>query len=664
MSEAPPPVQPIPAEDPLAGTRLPAALGVLLWTLAWMGLEAWFHRRGTGPAAQALAPLAACLILATILAFSAPALGWRLVASTWLARSLAGMVVIALAAGLAVVRARGGEVLPGGLLDLPFSILATVRASDLLRSLWLEALLMPLAAQGLAVAWARRAGLRRRPGLAVLLAGPVLLAGASFGNRAWGVRGTGVLRIGEPAAMFGPVPASGAPVSLPGFRVRLESLGVTRREPAFRLATEEPQARWTSPVESGQSGNLPGGLRYQVEKLIPDALPSGEVAEDPKGPENPAVQVMLGLGNAEPLVGILFARDPDGWRREEPQGRFAVVYRERFDPSLLQALRPHPPTSQKLVLTFMGKTLEHPIQPGGTWDLPGFSLRVVGIYPDLGGLRKGADGRQELFSRSPLYRNPWLQVRLRQAGGAQADLLLSARPVADKDYEAYLARTLPPGMTLRYVPEGEELQSRFVLLTREDGKVRLVEEGRVTRTADLAPNKPFLVEKGLSVTLLARYDRARFEPDFTPDPEVDVTAQSERPVLRLRVWDPATGAAESRWLQARGPDGQPVDAAFLGGRIRLAYRPKAPDLRDLEGSLAAVDPAGAELARGPLSAGRAFAFRGCRFYLDGWIQGVPASARILVATDPCLGLAWAGLACLLAGAAWALMEARSLREGC
>lgn len=650
--------------EALPGHPVLLGLAVLAWALAWMALETWFGRRGLGPLAQALAPVGTCLLLAAGLAFGAPGLGRRLATSRRLAGILAGAILLGLAAGWAVVRARGGEVLPGGFLDLPFSILASARASDLLRSLWLEALLLPLAAQALAFAWARRGELRRRPGLGVLLAAPVLLATAALGNRAGGVRATQTVPVGGATAVFEPARPAGHPVPLPGFRVRLEGLDATPREPAFRLATEGPQARWTSRVESGQSGDLPGGLRYQVERLIPDALPSGQVVEDPQGPENPAVQVMLGLGNAEPLVGVLFARDPEGWRRDEPQGRFAVVYRERFEPALLQALRPHPPTSQKLVLTFMGKTLEHVLRPGGTWDLPGFSLTVVGIFPDLGGLRKGADGRQELFSRSPFYRNPWVQVRLRQASGAQADLLLSARPVQDKDYTDYLARTLPPGMTLRYVPEGAELQDRFVLLTREDGKVRLVEDGRVTRTADLAPSRPFLVAKGLSVTLLARYDRARFEPDFAPDPDVDVTAQSERPVLRLRVWDPATGAAESRWLQARGPDGQPVGAAFLGGRIRLEYRPKTPDLQDLRGTLAAVDPSGAELARGPVTAGKAFTFRGHRFYLDGWIPGATASGRLLLATDPGLGLAWTGLACLVAGAVWSLLEVRRPRQEC
>jgi hypothetical protein len=639
-------------------------LAVLAWALAWMALEAWFGHRGVGPLAQALAPVAVCLLLAGGLALGAPGLGRRLAASRLLAGLLAGAILLALGVGWGAVWARGREVLPGSALDLPLSILATVRPSDLLRSLWLEALLFPLAGQALAVARAHRRDLRRRPGLGLLLTGPVLLAAAALGNRAGGLRATQVIPVGGNSAAFGPAVPSGPAVLLPGFQVKLESLEAVPREPAFRLAQDGPQARWTARVESGQSGDLPGGLRYQVERLIPDALPSGQVVEDPQGPENPAVQVMLGLGSAEPLVGVLFALEPEGWRRDEPQGRFAVVYRDRFEPALLATLRPHPPTSQKLVLTFLGKTLEHPVRPGGTWDLPGFSLTVVGIYPDLGGLRTGPDGRQELFSRSPIFRNPWLRVRLRQASGAQADLLLSARPIQDKDYADYLARTLPPGMTLRYVPEGEELQDRFVLLTREDGKVRLVEDGRVTRTADLAPNRPFIVEKGLSVTLLARYDRARFEPDFVPDPDVDVAAQSERPVLRLRVWDPATGAADSRWLQAQSGDGRPVGAAFLGGRIRLVYRPKAPDLRDLAGTLAAVDPTGAQVARGPVTVGDAFSYRGHRFYLDGWIPGTPASARLRLATDPGLVLAWVGLVCLVAGAIWTSLEVRRRREEC
>ncbi|HEX9010555.1 MAG TPA: hypothetical protein VF804_09315, partial [Holophagaceae bacterium] len=310
----------------LPGGPVLLALAVLAWALAWMALEVWFGRRGMGPLAQALAPVGVCLLLAASLAFAAPERGLRLAVSGWLTRLLAGTIFLGLGAGWAVVRARGGEVLPGGLLDLPFSILGTSRPSDLLRSLWLEALLLPLAAQALAFARVRRGELRRRPGLALLLAAPVLLAAAALVNRAGGLRASQVIPVGGNAALFEPAWSTGHPVPLPGFQVRLEAIDTVPREPAFRLAVEGPGARWAARVESGQSGDLPGGLRYQVERLIPDALPSGQVVEDPQGPENPAVQIMLGLGNAEPLVGVLFAREPEGWRRDEPQGRFAVVY--------------------------------------------------------------------------------------------------------------------------------------------------------------------------------------------------------------------------------------------------------------------------------------------------------------------------------------------------
>jgi hypothetical protein len=644
----------------------PPVLATAVWALLWMALETWFQRRGTTPVAQALAPLGACLLGAAVLAFATPAQGRRILASRALAGSLIGILLLALGAGAAVVRARGGEVLPGGFLAAPFSLLATARASDLARSLWLESLLLPLAGLALAWAWKGRAGWASGPHQPLLAGGLLLLAGASVWNRAGGQQAFQWLSQGATAGVFQSVRPGDGPLTLPGFRVRLAQAQVAPSSPAFRLAVLEnpPEnggvASWTSLVEPGQTGTLPGGLRYQVEKLIPDARPSGQVAEDPQGPANPAVQVMLGLGSTQPLVGVLFARDPAGWRRDEPQGRFAVVYRERFDPALARALRPHPPTAPKLVLGFMGKTLEHPARLGEVWDLPGFSLTVTGIYPDFGGLRKGPDGKPELFSRTPFYRNPWIQVQLRQASGASAPLLLSAQPVEDKDYGAYLARVLPPGMTLRYDPEGAELQDRFVLITREDGKLRLLEDGRVVRTEDLALDKPFVVEKGLSVTVLARYDHARFEPDFMPDPEPDANAQTRRPVLRLRVWDPATGAAGSHWLQSSGPDGQPVGAAFLGGRIHLAYRPKGPDPRDLSAILVVTDATGAELAQGGCTAGKPLVFRGFRFYVDGYAPGPPPALNLRVIRDPALGLAWAGLVLLLAGGAGWVVRRRCL----
>ncbi|MDE3033320.1 MAG: hypothetical protein KGI56_06615, partial [Acidobacteriota bacterium] len=608
----------------------PPLLAAAGWTLLWMALETWFQRRGVGPMAQALAPLGVCLLGAAVLAFVIPAWGRRILNSRTLPGSLIGVLLLALGAGVAVVRARGGEVLPGSFLHAPFSLLATARLSDLARSLWLESLLLPLAGLVLARAWAARAAWASRPDHPLRAGGLLLLAGASLWNRAGGQQASQWVAQGATAGVFQTTlrPAEG-PLTLPGFRIRLAQIQVAPSAPAFRLALLDHESgasgadTWTCPVESGQAGALPGGLRYRVEKLIPDARPSGQVAEDPQGPPNPAVQVMLGLGSTQPLVGVLFAQDPAGWRRDEPQGRFAVVYRDRFDPALLQALRPHPPTEPKLVLGFMGKTLEHPARLGEVWNLPGFSLTVTGIYPDFGGLRKGPAGKPELFSRTPFYRNPWIQVQLRQASGASAPLLLSALPVEDKDYGAYLARVLPPGMTLTYDPVDAELQDRFVLITREDQKIRLLENGRVVRTEDLALDKPFVVEKGLSVTVLSRYDHARFEPDFVPNPDVDANAPAQHPVLRVRVWDPATGAAESHWLQASGLGGQPVGAAFLGGRVRLDYRPKGPDPRDLSATLAVTDAAGTELARGACGTGAPLVYQGFRFYVDGYAPGPP-----------------------------------------
>lgn len=638
---------------PLAENPVLLGLCALLWTLAWMALEGVFLRQGVASWMAALAPLVACAALAAAWRLADPG-GWRrLLASPLLAWSLGGILVLALLGGAAVVKLRGGEVPAGGFPEAAVPFLATRRLADLGRSLWLESLLLPLA--GLAGAWSLRGAGAPRLGRGLVAAGTLLLAGSSLWNQARALRVAAWLAPGASAGVFQGGRSGAAPLTLPGFRVRLASLDPAAPGRGCRLAllpkgaVEGGPEAWTCRVESGQTGPLPGGLRYRVEKLIPDAAPSGQVVEDPRSPVNPAAQVMLGLGNAEPLVGFLFADDPGGWRRDEPQGRFAVVYRERFTPDLLKDLAPHPPERQWLELTFMGKTLEHPVAPGAVWRLPGFTLTVTGIYPEFGGIHKGAGGKPEPYSLSPVYRNPWIQVELRQDSGAQAPLLLSERPVQDKDYLAYLARTLPPGMTLQYLTRGEETQDLFVLLTRQDGKARLVQDGRVVREADATVDKPFVVAKGLSVTVLARYDHARFEPDFVPEPD---PGPHPRPVLRLRVWDPATGAVSTHWLQARGPEGRPVAASFLGGRVRLAYRPAGPAPDALRGTVEILDPAGQVLAQGPVTLGSAFAWGGFRFYADGWAPGPPPELRLLAVRDPGPAPAWIALVLLVAGGLW------------
>lgn len=391
-------------------------------------------------------------------------------------------------------------------------------------------------------------------------------------------------------------------------------------------------------VQEGLIAALPlAGCRVEVEQVLPNAVATDRVEENPAAPWNPALQVVLGLGLPEPLVGQLFAASRERFRLDEPGGRFAVVFREAWSEALLATLRPRPPQAELLVLDYLGKTAEASAQPGVPWVFPGFTLTVSRIYPDFA-VRPGRDGQPEAHSRSDQPKEPWAQVELAQLGGATARLLLSAKHPELSD--RLNAPNLPPGARLRYLRSGEEAQTRFVVFTREDRQIRLVTGGRVVRTEPLAPRKPFIVERGLSVTADALLDHG--EPAFAPHPEASLAAQFLHPMLRLTLTDLRTGALERHWLEAG------ATVSCFQGRLDLAYAPAAPTLA----------PGRPRIAQGLVAVGFAFLLLGCpwMFYLKPWLKRAQAPAdaplpapaklphRAAVATALALALLLAGSA--------------------
>jgi hypothetical protein len=370
------------------------------------------------------------------------------------------------------------------------------------------------------------------------------------------------------------------------------------------------------------------------------------VVENPLAPADPALRVVLGLGLPEPLVGHLFARSPERSRQDEPGGRFAVVFLERWDDALLATLRPAPPRAEKLALTIEGRTLEHPGQTGATWQLPGFSLRVARVFPDFA-IRKGPDGEPEACTLSLVPREPWAQLDLVQAGGATARLLLSARNPAVSD--RLNAASLPPGVTLRYLREGEETQGRFVVFTAQDQRVRLLEAGRVVRSEPMELLRPFIVARGLSVTPEALMPHA--EPVFAANPEPARPLAVPRPVLQVGVTGPGGGTREERWLEAGGP-GRPAREATFAGGLALSYRDPLPDPALCRSELVLLDARDRELARQVVGPGAPLTFRGLAFHQTPDDSGGPDASTILLVREPGLWLVWAGFASLLAGCAW------------
>ncbi len=456
-----------------------------------------------------------------------------------------------------------------------------------------------LALGALASALRAAAGGTPGPRKLVLLAPLVILLGLVT-TRLWGARVTVDLRVHELSA---PQPALG------NLALRLEALRVDSRPPSYVLAAythpdgqggfeAEPRRL---PATPGEGFALSGtGLRAQVEALIPHGLPNGMLVEDPQAPANPALHLLLGLGQPKPLEGYLLARDPQRARFEEPEGRFAVVAWERFEPARLAELRPRPPAREQLVLTVQGRRLEHAAAVGTIWDLPSFRLTVEALYPDFVAT-PGSDGQPRFGTRSASPRNPWLKVRLTQPGGGSALLMVAAQPPADPSYLQYLRQALPPGVMLSYEREGEDPTDRFVLFTADDARIRLVAGGKVVKEAPLALRTPFVVAPGLSVTVLEVLPHARFEDDWRSHPDPVQATRHENPVAQVKVWDPASGRSEARWLAARGPQG-PRAVAFLDGRVALKFKRQEPALAQLHAQVTLVDAAGEPAFGGPVEA--------------------------------------------------------------
>lgn len=626
---------PQPSPLPPAGTgaepfheNLPRQLLALAaWAGLWLALEALFRRSGLDDRQQLAAQLGILAAGGVALALAAAQPLARLLTSVRFA--VAQGVLLVGATLVAALAAAPGQA-PGAGAPWP--------AQHPCDRLWFSALLALLAVSALAVTWKRRPfNLTRMGFLLVHLAPSVVLLGALWG-RFEGVRAR--VRLEPGAAVDQLIPAPGRkPFRLPGFSLRLEPAAGAGGPRLYAFTPGAPAAP-VLPVGEAGATLAAGRFRVDLAQALPDAVETGQIAENPAAPANPALQVVLGLGLEAPLVGNLFARDPVRSRQDEPGGGFAVVFRETWDDSLPAALGPAPPRDETLELASGGRTLRHSGKAGEDWKLPGFTLKVIRIYPDFA-VRPGSDGGPEAYSRSEVPREPWAQLDLVPDSGPVRRLLLSARHPALSDQ--LNAPNLPAGTTLHYLRTGEEAQRRFVLFTRNDQRVRLLEDGRVVRGEPLVLGRPFIVEPGRSVTASALLERA--EPVFAPNP--GPAQGAGHPVLRARVSEPGSGAAEERWLE---PGTEP--AWFLGGRVGLGFREPPPGAGAPWPELLLLDPLGHELARKALAPGEDLRLRGFRILALAPAPDDPWGFQVEVAREPGLGLMAAGCACLLLGSAW------------
>jgi len=420
-----------------------------------------------------------------------------------------------------------------------------------------------------------------------------------------------------------------------GLRLRVEEiqlppqpLTVTARpaEGPNRLLGQHPPKEGTS----WKTRSL--GAEVRFGRLLPRAVDRGGWVEDPDAPEDPALRVLLGIGEPEPRVGLLRLRDPEASARLAPDGRFEVRFVERFDAA-------QPRDTPRLRLEMAEGALEHPADPARPWELPGFTLRVGARHSSFPPhLARTAPALREL-------QGPWVEAQLVTADGQRALLLLSARhpELCDR----LNASALPPGARLRLL---EPVVPRQVVFDRSGNRILLLEEGRLRREAPLVLGQPFVVAPGRSVTPVAHLAHTRWAPDFTPLPE-GLEHPEARTALQVTVRDAASGRVAHGWLEAPGP-GEGARAETFFGRLSLALHPAEPAPKDLKATMILVDAAGRILARKTLHPGRPVALGPYTVRAatvpgeTGPVLGLRAERR------PGLPLLGAGSGLLLLGLAW------------
>lgn len=453
----------------------------------------------------------------------------------------------------------------------------------------------------------------------------------------------------------------------PDQNIKLFSVKTELPEPTFRLyAYVVPNGKGgfearpkEYPAVEGFHTTLSGtNLRMDVERLIPNAVDAGQWVENPSSSPNPALRVLLGLGVPDPPSGILLAKSQGDDRIDEPLGRFAVIFRESWNEFTPVRLGSRPPLREKLVLELDGQIYEQNLDKSGPWRVEGYVFHIVNTFADFA-IRRDAKGNPQPYSASNKAKDPWLQLKMECKDGRTAKLLLSAW---HPDVTDRLNRpNLPGGARLRYVREGEDPQDRFVVFTHDDAQVRLMEGGRLKRQEPFALKKPFVVEKGLSVTPVTLLERAEYQPEYRPHPDPELAKRFVHPALSVKLTDPTTGRSESRWLEVLGSDDSLSGATFMAGRVGLLFRPHPVEPQNLRSEIGLLDGQGRELMRNTVLLGEPVRLGNLEIRQLEWMPGDAETSRILVLREPGRGLITLGIWLLLCAVLWTFILEMRLR---
>ena len=120
----------------------------------------------------------------------------------------------------------------------------------------------------------------------------------------------------------------------------------------------------------------------------------------------------------------------------------------------------------------------------------------------------------------------------------------------------------------------------------------------------------------------------------------------------MKIWDPASGRTEEKWLDAMGPTGLPRPETFFEQRIGLIYKAKDREPKDFRSDLVILDALGKQLAKKTVSVNDPLVFQGHWFYQSNYNPDDSSVSGIMVVREPGLWLVYGGFLCLITGTAW------------
>lgn len=354
---------------------------------------------------------------------------------------------------------------------------------------------------------------------------------------------------------------------------------------------------------------------------------------------------MLGTGTPNPLLGFLVAQDLRTQRFNDPQGRFSLLFNEEFKPRDLSRFKRSEPKSHLVQLTFAGKTFDKEFKKGSIWDFPVFKLKMVRLFNDFP-FKNDPNGRPvKVETVPPELRGNWAELELITNDGQQAKILLSARnPEFSKSLNA---GNLPPGLSLQYQISGEESFSNFVVFSKNDMKIRSIENGRILKESPLVLDRPFIFKNGFSATPLSLLLNARVDGKYIPNPQARPILE-RNPAVQVTLSDPRTGKAETVWLDGR--EAKPT--TFFDKKIGLIYRLKDQEARDFRSKITLLDTSGKILAQKQISVNDPLVYEGLWFYQSNYNPEDPTVSGIMVVYEPGLWVTYFGFAMIVIGTIW------------